>query len=705
MRQFTRALNTSSLWSIGDRRLRATGALIGMVAIAAVAVSCFFVSDSDLFMHLKNGERILNSGRLERAEVYSYTTTESEFPNHEWLSNLIGALIWRAGGFELLVLLKAVAVGVIVLMLAASSRLRGARGLAVPCTLLVFVVLVRFRLYTRPEIFSLLLLPVVDLLCLDAVVWPPSRRIWLIPFLTAVWANLHPGVVLAPVIVGTHGVGALLAGRLPLLASRGTPRDGRRLLLVALSCLPAMSLTPYGVGIFTPLFRIATSDAIRAAAVREWLPPGFGDFSFFYLTLGVCSVLLVVFRRRIAAADLALWFGFAALALRSLRHVGVFAVVGAPVLAVAATLTASTAGRFFARVAPTLARWLRPGARAAVVGSLIIAVALALLSPRASILHQDQSRHYRFGLGLDNLSAPIATVDLLEQWALPGPLYNSWEFGGYLMWRVWPRLQVFLDGRDYMYEDLIRELQRTPFEQVLAARGIRALLIAHDDLRALEVTARLPGFALLAFDDRAQLWLSRETLEVLPDVEPLEQLRPQDLSLAWFDRLPQAQQEEAERSAQRAVERAPGHARPWALLGQIQRRRGDLDLAIRSYERAVSLDRGQASYANNLGACLLDRGFPEQAEAQFLAATRFDPKILSAHLNLGRARLQLGDPDGAVKALNRARRLAPGEAETIYLLGVATPDPQVAEDYFQRYLMMDPDGRWAAEARRRLSVD
>lgn len=689
----------------GKRRQTVGLVLTLVVAGAAVLLSCFFVSESDFFMHLRNGERILESGRLEKAEVYSYTTTQAEFPNHEWLSNVVAALIWRTGGFELLVAAKAAAVGVLVLLLAVAARARGARGLAVPLALLVCVVLMRFRLYTRPEIFTLLLLPLVDLLCLGSIADPSRRRVWLIPVLCVFWANLHPGVVLVPVIVATHAIGSLLAGRLPFLAARGCPGDGRRLLLIAGSCLPAIMVTPFGVGIFTPLFRIVTSDTIRAAAVREWLPPTFSDFTFFFGVLSIGSLLLIAVSRRIAAADMALWFGFAALALRSLRHVGVFAVVGAPVLAWAVTVAAEAIGEKSSRSTPTLKRLVHPAVRAIAVFAMIVAATAGLLSPWASILHQDQSRHYRFGLGLDNLSAPIAAVDLLEEWELPGPLYNSWAFGGYLMWRVWPRLQVFGDGRDYMYESLFNEMLTTPLEHVVASRGVRTLLIAHEDVQALELVDRSPGFVLVGFDDRAQLWTDREALAVRPGLEPLEHLRPQDLSLKWYGGLSPEEQGDVGKEALLAVERAPGHARPWALLGQVQRRQGDLGQAIRSYEQAVSLDPGQASYANNLGACLLDSGRTEEAVGWFRRASRLNPEMFSAHLNLGRAFLLLGDTTEAEASLMRALDADPDSVEPYYLLGVTAGDPATARKYLRRYLSKAPDGPWADDARQRLAAD
>ncbi len=723
-------------------------ALIAAVALAAVVVSCFHITESDLFMHLRNGERLLESGRLERAEVYSYTTTEAVFPNHEWLSNLVMAIVWRLGGFDLLVAVKAAAAGALVLLWAAAARARGARGPAVPLALLLGLVLIRFRLYTRPEIFTLLLLPVVDLLCLRSVARPAGRVAWWIPVLCIPWANLHPGVVLAPVVVAAHGAGALPAGRLPLIAARGTPAAGRRLLLAGAACLPAMLVNPFGLHIFTPLWRIATSDAIRAAKVREWLPPGLDDFLFFYLVLAGGSALLAATLRRMALADLALWVGFALLALRSLRHIGVFAVVVAPILALGLTTAAEAVGRGSVRHAPNLHRLLAPGIRAAMVAVLVVITTAALLSPRPTIVHQDQSRHYRFGLGLDNLSAPIATVDLVERWGLPGPLYNSWGFGGYLIWRSWPRLQVFLDGRDYMYAKLIESLRRTPAEELIGSFGFRTLLIGHDDEAMLEAAAASTELSLLGFDDRAQLWVRRGASTTRPEPQPLPNLQPHDLSLAWFDRLEPAQQAAAQRGAVLAAERATDHALPWAVLGSIQRRRGEAEAAARSYARAVERDPDQASYHNNYGAILLDLHRPwrvveaqkthpharrrfrgpvpshqharrarrivrailldlhrvDAAAASFLTAARLAPDRFEGWLNLGRARLRAGDGAGAAAALEKARRVAPRRAETHYLLGLAVNDPERARKFLRRSLELDPQGPWAADARERLGV-
>jgi tetratricopeptide (TPR) repeat protein len=218
----------------------------------------------------------------------------------------------------------------------------------------------------------------------------------------------------------------------------------------------------------------------------------------------------------------------------------------------------------------------------------------------------------------------------------------------------------------------------------------------------LEAAARSPELLLIAFDDRAQLFLDRGELESRPGLEPLLHLRPHDLSLVWFEELGPDERAKALTSAAAAATLAGDHALPWAVLGSIQRRTGDLEGAARSYERAIANDRDQATYFNNHGAILLDLHRLDAAEASFLTAARLAPDRIEGWLNLGRVRLLTGDTVGARTALLKARRAAPLRGEVHFLLGLAETDADRSRAHLERCLEVEPDGPWAADARDRL---
>lgn len=47
---------------------------------------------------------------------------------------------------------------------------------------------------------------------------------------------------------------------------------------------------------------------------------------------------------------------------------------------------------------------------------------------------------------------PVGAVDYLERTHPPGPMFNTWAWGGYLLWRM-PDTKVYMDGRTELYGD------------------------------------------------------------------------------------------------------------------------------------------------------------------------------------------------------------------------------------------------------------
>src|SRR6202043_1125535 len=42
---------------------------------------------------------------------------------------------------------------------------------------------------------------------------------------------------------------------------------------------------------------------------------------------------------------------------------------------------------------------------------------------------------------------PSGAADFLLAHGVTSPMFNTYEYGGYLMWRLWPQERVFIDGR------------------------------------------------------------------------------------------------------------------------------------------------------------------------------------------------------------------------------------------------------------------
>jgi hypothetical protein len=106
---------------------------------------------------------------------------------------------------------------------------------------------------------------------------------------------------------------------------------------------------------------------------------------------------------------------------------------------------------------------------------------------------------------------PVAAARYLQTEQPAGPMFNAYNWGGYLTWALYPDYPVFVDGRTDLYDDaLLREylqaaLGQPGYEGVLDGHGINLVLIeAHSFLdEHLRVKA---GWRLVYEDDRAVVY-------------------------------------------------------------------------------------------------------------------------------------------------------------------------------------------------------
>jgi hypothetical protein len=103
---------------------------------------------------------------------------------------------------------------------------------------------------------------------------------------------------------------------------------------------------------------------------------------------------------------------------------------------------------FFAPVfVVILARWLPRYDRAKEIYALNAAVMLGIVG--AMLWYFPSRSDYT---RIVNRNFPVAAVQYLNSHSVPGPMYNTYQFGGYLLWARGPEHKVFIDGRTEVYE-------------------------------------------------------------------------------------------------------------------------------------------------------------------------------------------------------------------------------------------------------------
>jgi hypothetical protein len=407
-----------------DRTLRLSLGLRELVIVAAALAGFWLIvfdpralNDGDTYWHVAAGGWMLDHGRVPQVDPFSFPHLGKPWVAHEWLSEVLMTLVWRATGWTGVVVLFGLSVALsMALLLGRLARWMGPVALAVTAWLCFGCMWV--GLFARPH---LLALPIMIFWTGELLAARAARRappLWLAAILV-LWANLH----------GSFVFGALVAAPLALEALVERWRDPwpvvRSWGIFALACLAAVLLTPHGVEALTYPFHIMTMETLNG--IVEWRPANFAKWGEFETAL--LFTLLVCLARGVKVPLLrtVLVLFLLHMALQHQRHQLVLALI-------APLFLAEPIGRSFGRVAP------RP------LGSLRAPVALFALVVAAFIGWRAVHPVVR----PDAVNTPKAALAQVPADLQRRPVLNTYSFGGYLIYRG---VRPFIDGRADMYGD------------------------------------------------------------------------------------------------------------------------------------------------------------------------------------------------------------------------------------------------------------
>ncbi|WP_332774121.1 hypothetical protein [Phenylobacterium sp.] len=451
-------------------------AFCGLAAFVAVLSVGKIFNDGDTYWHLATGDWILRHRAIPTTDPFSYTFAGAPWQAHEWLSEVLMALVFQAGGWSGLALLFAAAIGATALIVAAYLRRWLAPG-PLMLTLGFALACGAPSLLARPHLLALPILAawVAGLITAREEGRAPSW--WLLP-LMLVWANLHGSFVLGLALIGPFALEALIENRPRLWAPL---RDWG---LFSLAALALALVTPHGVeGLIFPL---KVTGMTSLPIIVEWRSADFSKLSVFEIVM--LEVLFLCLWRgvQVPAVRLLLLLGLLHMALQHVRHQPTSALV-------AAMLLAEPLARAKNRPQEPQPQ-LAADRRATVVAAAALGLAVVALS--AARLALPTTR-------VDGLNSPISALAAVPPELARQPVFNMYGFGGYLIFKG---VRPYVDGRADMYGDAFIHRYSTLTRPHAAA--LKAELEARDvswtildpASPAVAVLDRLPGWRRLHAD-------------------------------------------------------------------------------------------------------------------------------------------------------------------------------------------------------------
>lgn len=380
--------------------------LAALAIVFAFMIASFAARNSDLWLHLAAGKRLISGEYTPGTDPFSYSGENRTWVNHSLLFDAAAFLLYRNDG-QLLVIVKALAVA-LAFGLVIGIRRPGFALWPWAAVAIVAVLAAGPRLILSPLIGSLLFLAVTLFLLFRIQHRPGS---WRFPIAIGItfwlWANTDAWFILGPIAVGLVLLGELLQQKLwpqsepapggapePLGPLPDVPALAKALGIGLLACM----LNPHHIRVWELPFEMIGDDVVKADyRLRQVLySPLDSDFiadtprgrslgyninGLSYALLFVCGgVLLGIGASRVRIAHLALWIGFALISLTSIYAIPLFALVAVPI--VASQLNGLSSRAQLRSWGDPKSRFLLLGSAAGRVGCILAAaVACALAWP------------------------------------------------------------------------------------------------------------------------------------------------------------------------------------------------------------------------------------------------------------------------------------------------------------------------------------
>ncbi len=442
--------------------------IVLLFSLTAGVLAPRLLGDAGIGWHIRNGELILQNHSITRTDPFSSTMGGHPWFAWEWLYDVIIASVHHWLGLNGIVFFTAL---LIAATFALTLRMTIDRGAALPVAVVLVVLAVSastIHIFVRPHVVSWLLALVWFHILDSAESQRGQARLYWLPVITLLWANLHGGFLLGLALLGLYLVAAGV--EYLKLKDAATRSHLKHLEIVAVLSVLAGLVNPYGYKLYVHLYQYL-SNRFLMNQIEEFQSPNFHGIAqqCFALLLLIAVFALAIKREKLRPSRL--------LVLVFAVYSGLYASRNLPVSSILLTLI----------VAPVLSRGLGesadspsvlPGLRKLFAGFRSFASRMDAMELRLrGHLWALAALALGFWISVHggNLGAqavmnaqfsakrfPVRAVDTLAARGIQDPVFCPDYWGGYIIYRLYPQSRVVIDDRHDLYgESFLKEYLKT----------------------------------------------------------------------------------------------------------------------------------------------------------------------------------------------------------------------------------------------------
>jgi hypothetical protein len=411
-----------------------------LVALRPVAEP---IIDPDIWWHLRTGQWVVEHRAVPHTDpfsqygagrpwvAYSWLYEVLVYSLHAWLG-LAGIILYRAG----LALAVTAALHRLVWRAAVRDGNREANFLAVTGLTALGVLAIAPLFSERPWLFTILFTALTLDAILDLRAGQRTLLVWLLPVVYVLWASLHIQFVYGLFLLGLACLAPLIDHRLGI--AQPSASDWRGPLLLTAACALATLVNPYHVGLYRVVLEYATQPGpfrfVNELKALEFREPS----DWVVLALAGAAAFTLGRQRPLSSFAILLLTSTAFFAFRARRDLW-FVVLAA--LAILSEHWGTTRNPVVRSASSSAALdWRHRLAAMGLVAGLAVLIACGRqLSPAR--LEEKVAGVF-----------PVRAAAVVAERGEAGPLYNDFNWGGYLIWAL-PDLPVAIDGRTNLHGD------------------------------------------------------------------------------------------------------------------------------------------------------------------------------------------------------------------------------------------------------------
>ena len=468
--------------------------------------------DTDLFWQMNYGKYIVQNHTLRPDHtLYSWTPVDKEWVYVSWIGEVFLYLLYSLGGLNLLFVFKYACLLIVLACLSVFSI----KIKAVPVQFNLFILMLTMvgiysGVYLKPEIFSLVFITISVVIFYFAKALNRTKLFYLFPILMLIWVNTHGGSVFGFLFITS----ILIGETINFLFSRKsalTTASYKILVISSVAALCVILINPYGY------HHIIMMVSQTAEAARD--PNGFASnsayipifksgtwYPYYLFVMAPIAIGLLAYvfvkKRELDFSVLLLNVLFPFIYIMYVRGTYLWPPI------------------WYATIVYLLYRIYGGKMPEKIKGKAFLETVFAIAFLFLGVLTIFRSIYYPiggstwFGFG-HGYMCPVEEANYIEKHFSDERILNDYGIGGYLNWRFYPNIKIFIDPRygpfvkTGVYNDYRKFETGRSFKQFIDKYGFNVAIMRFKYRNAVRNLIASPDWQLTYYGKVAAVFIKK----------------------------------------------------------------------------------------------------------------------------------------------------------------------------------------------------